>query len=388
MRNPKKSNNSKVSSSPPERTVRQNARYARTQGTPERKVRQNARYARTHGTPERTVRQNALYARTHGMPERTVRHNARYATTHGTPQRTVRHNARYATTHGAPQRTVRHNARCATTHGAPQRTVRHKARCATTHGAPQRTVRQNARYARMHGTPECTMQWTRLLHLVTLFLCPSIAHDGEARLLASKTLLNKIAVDGKDLNVQYNLYNIGSSAAFEVELHDDSFSADDFGVVSGTLTAKWERIAPASNVSHNVVLRPLRSGYVNFTMATLSYLAHEGADPTVGFTSSPGRNVILGHLYYKTKFSTQYVSLNLFGSGSRCFLHHSNNPLWAGAPASHLARLHAVETKAFRISEISRDEANSEGLSLTHRRQLDCIAFGMLALPSVGTPLT
>ncbi len=41
------------------------------------------------------------------------------------------------------------------------------------------------------------------------------------------------------------------------------------------------------------------------------------------------------------------------------------SPLWAGVPASHLARLHAVETKAFRIIGISCDEADCEGLSLS-----------------------
>ena len=46
------------------------------------------------------------------------------------------------------------------------------------------------------------------------------------------------------------------------------------------------------------------------------------------------------------------------------------SPLWAGAPASHLSRLHAVETKAFRIIGISRGEAESLGLSLSHRRSV------------------
>jgi len=46
------------------------------------------------------------------------------------------------------------------------------------------------------------------------------------------------------------------------------------------------------------------------------------------------------------------------------------SPLWAGAPASHLSRLHAVETKAFRIIGFSHDEAESLGLSLSHRRQV------------------
>ena len=46
------------------------------------------------------------------------------------------------------------------------------------------------------------------------------------------------------------------------------------------------------------------------------------------------------------------------------------SPLWGGAPASHLARLHAVETKAFRIIGVSGDEAESLGLSLSHQRQV------------------
>ena len=44
------------------------------------------------------------------------------------------------------------------------------------------------------------------------------------------------------------------------------------------------------------------------------------------------------------------------------------SPFLAGAPASHLSWLHVVETKAFEIIGISRDEA--VGLSLPHRRQV------------------
>ena len=44
------------------------------------------------------------------------------------------------------------------------------------------------------------------------------------------------------------------------------------------------------------------------------------------------------------------------------------SPFWAGAPASHLSRLHAVKTKACRIIGVSHDEAESLVLSLSHRR--------------------
>ena len=67
------------------------------------------------------------------------------------------------------------------------------------------------------------------------------------------------------------------------------------------------------------------------------------------------------------------------------------SPLWAGAPTSHLSRLHAAEIKAFRIIGFSRDEAESLGLSLSHSRQvIDVSVFyclsgltPLLCLPSV-----
>uniref|UniRef100_A0A8D2M3P0 Uncharacterized protein n=1 Tax=Zonotrichia albicollis TaxID=44394 RepID=A0A8D2M3P0_ZONAL len=47
------------------------------------------------------------------------------------------------------------------------------------------------------------------LPLLALFALVSVAHceDG-ARLLASKSLLNRYAVEGKDLTLQYNIYNV------------------------------------------------------------------------------------------------------------------------------------------------------------------------------------
>ena len=50
----------------------------------------------------------------------------------------------------------------------------------------------------------------RLLAAVLLaLLAVSRAEEG-ARLLASKSLLNRYAVEGRDLTLQYNIYNVGS----------------------------------------------------------------------------------------------------------------------------------------------------------------------------------
>ncbi|KAG7325674.1 hypothetical protein KOW79_010599 [Hemibagrus wyckioides] len=155
----------------------------------------------------------------------------------------------------------------------------------------------------------------RVLCVFALLASLALAVTGEegARLLASKSLLNRYAVEGRDLTLQYNIYNVGTSAALEVELSDDSFPPEDFGIVSGMLNVKWDRIAPASNVSHTVVLRPLKAGYFNFTSATVSYLAQEGGQVVVGYTSAPGQGGILAQREFDRRFSPHYLDWAAFG---------------------------------------------------------------------------
>ena len=57
-----------------------------------------------------------------------------------------------------------------------------------------------------------------------------------------------------------------------------------------------------------------------------------------------------------------------------------SSPFSVRIPASHLAQLDAVETKAFKIIGISRDEAESMGLTLRHCRQVGCLSVFYLLL--------
>ncbi|KAM5257221.1 translocon-associated protein subunit beta isoform 1-T1 [Ctenodactylus gundi] len=155
----------------------------------------------------------------------------------------------------------------------------------------------------------------RLLAFVVLALLAVTQAEEGARLLASKSLLNRYAVEGRDLTLQYNIYNVGSSAALDVELSDDSFPPEDFGIVSGMLNLHlllnpW---TSASNVSHTVVLRPLKAGYFNFTSATITYLAQEDGPVVIGSTSAPGQGGILAQREFDRRFSPHFLDWAAFG---------------------------------------------------------------------------
>ncbi|XP_067665702.1 translocon-associated protein subunit beta-like [Haliotis asinina] len=148
---------------------------------------------------------------------------------------------------------------------------------------------------------------------VSLFVVCPAEDAGEARLLASKNILNQYLVEGKDLTVEYRIFNVGGSAALGVQLKDDSFPEADFEVVNGNLQVQWDRIAPNSNVTHAVILRPTKSGYFNFTSAEVNYKASEEATETqFGYTSAPGEGGIVNKKDFERRFSPHVLDWLVF----------------------------------------------------------------------------
>ncbi|ESO08775.1 hypothetical protein HELRODRAFT_74464 [Helobdella robusta] len=153
------------------------------------------------------------------------------------------------------------------------------------------------------------------LTLSVLLIVPlTFGEDEEnAKLLVAKSVLNNILVEDKELTVQYDVYNVGTSAAYEVKLEEKSFQSTDFEVLHGSLVAQWNRIGPGTNVTHVIVLKPLKSGYFNFSAAEISYLPSENdVEPQTGYTSSLGEGYFMNYKDYDRRFSAHVLDWSAF----------------------------------------------------------------------------
>jgi len=110
----------------------------------------------------------------------------------------------------------------------------------------------------------------------------------KAHLIIQKTILSENIAAQKELIVQYNLFNVGTSAAIDVLLVDDSWPGHSFQKVVGLTSAKWDRIPAGGNVSHTVVLKPTVPREILTEPAVVSYRETAKSDIVTGFSSDLG----------------------------------------------------------------------------------------------------
>ena len=93
----------------------------------------------------------------------------------------------------------------------------------------------------------------------------------------------------------------------------DSYPEDRFKPVRGFHSVRWERIAPGTNVSHTVVLTPIKDGVFNFTGAQIDYEVSEGGRTQTSFSSAPGEHVIILSRDFDRRYSPHILDWAAFG---------------------------------------------------------------------------
>jgi len=152
--------------------------------------------------------------------------------------------------------------------------------------------------------------------LCVAFVFALVAHaadDEDAKLLVVKNVLNNFVVEGLDTAVKYTIYNVGNIPAVNVQLKDSNFPADKFDYVSGFNTVQWQKISPASNVSHVAVVRSKMLGPFNFTAATVTYTANEKTNRVqTGYSTELGEAYIQRQKEYNRRFASHSIDWAMF----------------------------------------------------------------------------
>ena len=104
-------------------------------------------------------------------------------------------------------------------------------------------------------------------------------------LLAHKSLLDAEAVVDSPLTIQVSIFNVGDSAAYDIQLSDNQWIQDNAQVLStpthGTVHAAWPILLPGQNVTHIYLVSPLKGGAVNLEdTAAVVYYSNTGTAET------------------------------------------------------------------------------------------------------------
>ncbi|KAH7510791.1 hypothetical protein ACOSP7_002063 [Xanthoceras sorbifolium] len=109
--------------------------------------------------------------------------------------------------------------------------------------------------------------------LIALFLISSSLAISDVPFIVAhkKASLKRLKSGAERVFVAVDIYNQGSSTAYDVSLTDDSWSKDLFDVVSGNISHSWERLDAGGILSHSFELEAKVQGMFYGAPAVISF---------------------------------------------------------------------------------------------------------------------
>ncbi|KNC81590.1 hypothetical protein SARC_06091 [Sphaeroforma arctica JP610] len=138
---------------------------------------------------------------------------------------------------------------------------------------------------------------------------------GGARVLAMKTIGNRMAVEDKDLTVLYNFYNVGDGIATDIRVESpDTFI--DWPLKNGLSTGfQIPFIQPGENVTHALIYQLGKVGKTNTLNAT-DFTYKNGKKLVLSKTSAPGPVKVQSNAEYERLYTLQMRPWLLYGACS------------------------------------------------------------------------
>jgi|UniRef100_A0A7S0WEB9 translocon-associated protein subunit beta len=105
-----------------------------------------------------------------------------------------------------------------------------------------------------------------------------------AHVLAHKSVVDALCVEGQNMTIKIALHNAGGTAARKVKVVDEGFDSENFELITGSesLTANFETLVPGASESYSFVVVPKTSGSFYGGAASVQYLGSSGREVTHG----------------------------------------------------------------------------------------------------------
>lgn len=117
--------------------------------------------------------------------------------------------------------------------------------------------------------------WKALMALAlvaSLLVCSSHASSDVPFILAhKKASLNRLKSGAERVSVTIDIYNQGSSTAYDVSLADDNWSSDVFNVISGSTSKSWDKLDAGGILSHSFELEANTKGVFSSEPAVIKF---------------------------------------------------------------------------------------------------------------------
>ncbi|PRQ54330.1 putative translocon-associated protein subunit beta [Rosa chinensis] len=112
-----------------------------------------------------------------------------------------------------------------------------------------------------------------ILTLLSLLLFTSVLASSDSPFIVAhkKASLNRLKSGAERVSVSIDIYNQGSSTAYDVSLSDESWPQDLFDFVSGNASKSWERLDAGGIISHSFELEAKTKGLFSGAPAVITF---------------------------------------------------------------------------------------------------------------------
>ncbi|KAK7267231.1 hypothetical protein RIF29_19896 [Crotalaria pallida] len=183
--------------------------------------------------------------------------------------------------------------------------------------------------------------------IASLLLCSSYAaaySDVPFIVAHKKATLNKLKSGTERVSVTIDIYNQGSSAAYDISLADENWPNDAFDLISGSTSKSWERLDAGAIISNTFELEAKEKGVFSGKPAIIKFRVPTKAALQEAYSTPILPLDVLGDRLPEKKFEwakrllLKYGSLVSVISIVVLFVHLVSTPSKTGAKGSKKRR--------------------------------------------------